>query len=345
MDTWATLSTDERPRCSFNELYGCGSPLSLYCLPAATPGLAGLVGAARQAIQTSVDLLGAGEPNRAPDLINSLTAQGVAEMTNGSATMVDNYSTKLKNLTDIKSAMQSQDEGVDSSTYTTGDIATSTWVKIDATIKRLNNTLDSAPGPAPREQYLSPGVEIGLQNVILSAVVEVHDDIEFAAHQVEAQAGAINDSQPQYVPAPTAAGSAAPGRVPIDSSGGYDSKYTQPVRSVNGSTRREVLSRDQLVAYIGKALDALGITDPGARTNWTQGYLVLIDRESGRDVGAMQSQRLECGRWTPVPRTHSDHSQHFRQIPRRRDVGLDHRPHRQHRIQHELRHAHIRRLP
>ncbi|WP_280313967.1 transglycosylase SLT domain-containing protein [Nocardia wallacei] len=75
-------------------------------------------------------------------------------------------------------------------------------------------------------------------------------------------------------------------RVPHNNSGSYDSSYTDRVSSVSGSTARNVLSEEQVRAHIKEALKALGITDPVAIQNWTEGYMTLIKRESGFNAGA-----------------------------------------------------------
>src|SRR5690606_33802512 len=46
---------------------------------------------------------------------------------------------------------------------------------------------------------------------------------------------------------------------------------------------------EDVKAAIDGALDALGIHDPEARENWTRGYLVLIERESGGDPNAIDN--------------------------------------------------------
>ncbi|BCK57257.1 hypothetical protein NWFMUON74_50290 [Nocardia wallacei] len=76
-------------------------------------------------------------------------------------------------------------------------------------------------------------------------------------------------------------------RVPHNNSGSYDSSYTDRVSSVSGSTARNVLSEEQVRAHIKEALKALGITDPVAIQNWTEGYMTLIKRESGFNAGAI----------------------------------------------------------
>ncbi|WP_319945722.1 transglycosylase SLT domain-containing protein [Nocardia macrotermitis] len=266
--------------------------LNKHCPPKASPGLRGLIKTAQETIQTSVDLLGSGQTDDVPDLVKLLSDKKLATVTDGKAQMVDNYSTKMSDLDEIKSTIHEQDTGVKSSAYDTGGIAAETWKEIEKTIQQLTGTLDSAHDwqPAKGSTYLSAAREAPLTKAVLSAVVSVHDEIQIANDQIQSQADKVGGSQAPYVPTSYSSGGGGGGGgsyVPVNGSGGYDSKYTQPVSSSGGSTAHHRLSRTELEEYIGKALDALGITDPTARKNWTEGYLTLIQRESGGDVGSI----------------------------------------------------------
>ncbi|MFF3569894.1 transglycosylase SLT domain-containing protein [Nocardia jiangxiensis] len=264
--------------------------LDSHCPPAASPGLRHLIDTAQETIQTSVDLLGSGQATEVPDLVKLLNDKKLATVRDGKAQMVDNYSTKMSDLDDIKSTIHKQDTGVKSSASKTGTIAADTWSQIEKTIDQLTGTLDSAHDwqPAKDATYLSASREAPLTKAVLSAVVSVHDEVQIAIDGVQSQADDVGSSQAPYVPSPyTGGNSGSSSYVPVDGSGGYDSKYTQSVTSSGGSTKREYLDRSQLEQYIGKALDALGITDPAARERWTEGYLTLIQRESGGNVGAI----------------------------------------------------------
>ncbi|WP_067670615.1 transglycosylase SLT domain-containing protein [Nocardia miyunensis] len=219
-----------------------------------------------------------------------LNDKKLATVSGGAAKMVDDYSTKMTDIDDIKSKIHEQDAGVKSSAYETGGIAADTWSEIKKTIDQLTGTLDSAHDwePAEGATYLSASREAPLTKAVLSAVVSVHDEVQLANDQVQSQADKVGGSETPYVPSSYSGGnSGSSGYVPVDSSGGYDSKYTQPVSSSGGGTAHHRLDKSQLEEYIGKALDALGITDPAAREKWTEGYLTLIERESGGDVGAI----------------------------------------------------------
>ena len=264
--------------------------LDSHCPPAASPGLRDLIDTAQEAIQTSIDLLGSGRGGEAPDLVKLLNDKQIAQVKDGKAKMVDNYSTKMSDLDKIKSDIHKQDSGVNTSARETGDISSDTWSDITKAIEQLTGTLDSAHDwePPKGSKYLSAAREAPLTKAVLTAVISVHDAVQLAADQVQSQADKIGGSQTPYVPSSYTGGGGGSGSyVPVDGSGGYNSKYTQPVSSSGGRVPHQRLDKSQLEEYIGKALDALGITDPTARANWTKGYLTLIERESGGDVGSI----------------------------------------------------------
>jgi len=244
----------------------------------ATPGLADLIESAHQWVQTAVDLLGAGTPQNAPDFVALLRHDGLAKVNSGTAVMVTDYRKKLTELTTITSDLENQDSKVGGSTYEAGTVPAQTWAKIKPRVDKLVTALEDAPGPAKGQKYLSAGVETPLQNAVLATVVDVYGDIENANANLQVKAGSVDN-------AGTSDGASS--LVPADGSGGYDSGYTQPVSAATGNTARDMLNTAQIKQYIGLALDKLGIKDPAARANWTNGYLMLIQRESGGNAGAI----------------------------------------------------------
>ncbi|WP_280455355.1 transglycosylase SLT domain-containing protein [Nocardia brasiliensis] len=293
--------------------------VELYCPGAASPGLRALIEAAEQGMQTSVDLLGAENPGLAPDLIGLLRENGLIDERD-QAVIIDEHSGAVAELEGIKSRLGELDKGVKASTTVVGGIPEETWGKIKPRIAELNGVLVAAPAPPKDQKYLSAAVESKLQGAVQSAVKDVHRYVMDADIKMRQQADSIS-GRPFPVPrnggeapvAPVAASGAAPmgsgpmgpGPMPVAPSssarsrpsglsraaggrGGYDGRYTDQLsETTSDPTGRRRLSRQEQEVYIGKALDALGITDPVARANWTRGYLVLIARESGGDTGAI----------------------------------------------------------
>jgi len=149
-----------------------------------TPGLADLITSAHQWVQTAVDLLGKGYPQKASDFIAQLQDDGLAKVNSGKAEMVSDYSTKLSQLDSLKSTLVSEDAAVGESTYKSGTIPAKTWSLIQKRVAKLVTTLDNAPAPAAGHKYLSASVEAGLQNAVLAAVADIHTDLESAHTQM-----------------------------------------------------------------------------------------------------------------------------------------------------------------
>ncbi|WP_280443872.1 transglycosylase SLT domain-containing protein [Nocardia brasiliensis] len=279
---------------------------------AASPGLRGLIETAEQGMQTSVDLLGDGRPDRAPDVMRLLRESGLVDE-RGQAEVVDEHSDAVHKLGDIKARLRELDKGVGASTAAAGSIPEGAWAKIKVSIDTLDGLFAAAPPPAKGETYLSRGVEIKLQGAVHATLSEVDGHVRDAERLMQQQAANISGQGFPVTPhgsgnaGPASTGSAPMGPGPMSAApprsspfrpagtsraksarSGYDARYTDQLGTTTADPNgRRKLSKQELEVHIGKALDALGITDPAARANWTRGYLVLIARESGGDAGAI----------------------------------------------------------
>ncbi|GAB2452847.1 transglycosylase SLT domain-containing protein [Nocardia tengchongensis] len=164
------------------------------------------------------------------------------------------------------------------------------YTKVTAIITGINDMLDQ---PSIGDQLTAAGK-------IEKTVGDAQNAVDQAYDQLQSHADDVNASP--FPGADDGAALASPNgySTPVSPSGDYSgvtnnggadrSTYTPPIypwKYVKGSHKR--LDRNQLTAVIHGALDYLGITDPLARKNWTDGYLVLIDRESGGDPDAVNN--------------------------------------------------------
>lgn len=135
------------------------------------------------------------------------------------------------------------------------------------------------------------------------AVVQAWDENSVHSVSVKQNSPGGGGSAPSFIPSGLGGGGSSGGGsnsyVPANSSGGYNSRYTEPVNAAGGRGEHRRLNTTELDTYIGKALDALGITDPVARAKWTQGYRVLIERESGGDIGSINLSDSNARAGTP----------------------------------------------
>ncbi|WP_234804833.1 transglycosylase SLT domain-containing protein, partial [Mycobacteroides abscessus] len=91
-----------------------------------------------------------------------------------------------------------------------------------------------------------------------------------------AQLGGLNPAQALGgMASATSAGAGAAGEKGISSAAAI------PVGDVRYDRENFPGGREAYRAYIGRALDVMGITDPAQRENWTRGYLTGAQRESG----------------------------------------------------------------
>ncbi|MEU4345577.1 transglycosylase SLT domain-containing protein [Nocardia sp. NPDC023852] len=259
------------------------------------PGLKAVIEVAEQTIQTSADLLATGTPSQAPDLVKLLSDDKLVDDQNNSV-MAEDYSTRLKEVRDIKDDIRKQGDNVDLSAYGAYDISSSTFSAIIRRVDMLDTRLREAPGPSPGKQYMPPHIESGLTTAVLKTLIDVHTEIEQASDRVQSHAKNIADAAPTYTPVPgSSGGNPMPSNyVPSNyvPSNYMQRSYTPHEGFVPSATTADYARYQGNVsvdAAIEGALDALGITDPVARENWKRGYRVLIERESNGNPNAVNN--------------------------------------------------------
>ncbi|RMI29539.1 transglycosylase SLT domain-containing protein [Nocardia stercoris] len=246
--------------------------------PADAPFVDAYAGHVEFALQLLVDTLGDGTASTVS--IGSLGKMQPSAITAADGALAKSYGEHSDVVQKYHGDLDGLDKKIAEIATNSADVANTTQSTITALVDRVTTILDATPHkPSPAQQW---AVIDSIDKAIGEAdttVTDAHD--QFVAH-------AASTVTPAYL-GDTVTSGAAPSSsfVPVDSSGGYDSSYTQQVQSVSGSTTRQVLSTYQLVGYIRAALDALHIDDPVARQRWIDGYLTLIQRESGGNVGAI----------------------------------------------------------
>lgn len=177
-----------------------GHTVETFPIPAgATPGLADIIQSAHQSVQDSVDQLGAGHPEKAPNYVELLEHDGLAKVNAGKAEMVSNYESKLSSLDKIKSTLAGQDTTVGDSAFQAGTIPGDTWSTIESRVRKLVATLKGAPAPSPGQKYLPANIRAALQDAVLAALTDIGADIEHAHEQMVALA--VSLSAPGATPA------------------------------------------------------------------------------------------------------------------------------------------------
>ncbi|MBB5918733.1 hypothetical protein BJY24_007645 [Nocardia transvalensis] len=142
----------------------------------------------------------------------------------------------------------------------------------------LKDDIQGIIGAVPQDPPLSRQMEA------ISAIDKAVGDTEHTVTNAHNQLSGNSFNVPSH-----SYGAPSSSAIPHNSSGGYNSGYTDKVSSASGSNAKNVLSKEELIKHIGEALDALGITDPAARARWTEGYLTLIQRESGGNAGSINN--------------------------------------------------------
>ncbi|WP_246350208.1 transglycosylase SLT domain-containing protein [Nocardia barduliensis] len=248
------------------------------------PGFVGLLEAAREAIQTSADLLATGSPSQAPDLLKLLRDEKLITGDEDKSVMAKGYSDRAQEFRDIKDEIHKQDSNVDLSAYGAYDTSSGTFAAVKQHVKLLQDAL-RVPKPSPGKEFIDPDIETRLANTVLKTIDNVQDEIEKANDRVQTHARDIDGSAPTYTPT-----SAPPSNyVPSN----YMQRSYSPGPSFVPAATTADYARYQgnvsVDAAIEGALDALGITDPVAREYWKRGYQVLIERESNGNPNAVNN--------------------------------------------------------
>ncbi|WP_169815432.1 CHAP domain-containing protein [Nocardia yamanashiensis] len=167
----------------------------------ASAALACLVRATHAAIQVNVDKLGVGRPSEAPKFTKMLRDNKIVDDQNQSLTTVSHNQTASA-LRDLEASMETNDVGVDSSTYGAFAAADDAYVDIEAAVANLQRTIHAAqntPGPSidPSGRSFWPeSVEGPLRTACARTTHAVEQRMRTAAFDIQRHADKIRESMP-----------------------------------------------------------------------------------------------------------------------------------------------------
>ncbi|NKY86414.1 C40 family peptidase [Nocardia veterana] len=248
----------------------------------ASPTLKAIVATTRSAIQANVDNLGAGTPSRAPKYIKMLRDNNLIDE-NNRATSTEDHNAVVRSLTEMKTTLDNNDKGVDSSTFGTYSAAGSANEDIQDAVERLRNTISDtarANGPSVNrdtgEQFWPESVEGPLRTACATAAADVEDAIETATTDIRRHADHITGSRPDN-PTPVGYGGTA---VPLTTPwSGHN--YVPPPNA------------DTLQKIEGFARNELGVTEgPNNHVDrpyniddaWCSSFATWVWKQAGIDV-------------------------------------------------------------
>lgn len=280
----------------------------LHELPACAPeGLKALFVTAEGVIQKQIQLLGSGTPSQAPDMWQLLHNEGISDP-DGQATMLDRYSEHKDDVARVKSDFEQQDDGITVRTSGIGKSVTDAYDAIDTSVGELNEKIDASHGSVYTvtnengdpmkdaqgnpQQALPALIVNGLFIALWDTVNATYEQVSGVSDRAAAEALGIELDDPTHPRStnPAASGpllpSIAPNSPASSAANGGDAEY---VAAATDADYAAYTGDKDVKAAIDGALDALGIHDPEARENWTRGYLVLIERESGGDPNAINN--------------------------------------------------------
>lgn len=232
--------------------------------------------------------------NGSAESITVAGLDGLGESQLESGDIVSKYNAQQSDATKYREDLNSLDTkivGIAGMAQKSADLSNTVYTEITNLVGFVKGVLDPNIG-VPQ----NPTIELQM-NAIGGIDKEVGDTataVSEAYAEMNEHAGGVNDpaapANDSYTPSPG-------GSYPVSSGGGggggsysgSKSPYTEPVTATTGGGGGRRLNDDELRQYIGKALDALGITDPAARARWTEGYMTLIKRESGGNTDSINN--------------------------------------------------------
>lgn len=282
----------------------------LHDLPASAPeGLKALFVTAEGVIQEQIRLLGEGTPSQAPDMWQLLRNEGIDDP-DGQAAMLESYSEHRDEVNRVKSEYDLQDkDGIPMRTAGIGKAVTDAYDAIETSVDQLNDKIDAAHTAEYTEKYTVTDENgenprqvsrqvLPTHNVnelfagLWDTVNTTYEEVSGVSDRAAAEAVGIELDDPTHPRSvsPTASGpylpSVAPNSPATTAANDDDVEY---VAAATDADYAAYTGNKDVKAAIDGALDALGIHDPEARENWTRGYLVLIERESGGDPNAINN--------------------------------------------------------
>ncbi|MEV6137616.1 transglycosylase SLT domain-containing protein [Nocardia sp. NPDC051990] len=218
--------------------------------------------------------------------VENLNGLGESQLKSGD--IVDKYHAQQSDATKYRDDLNSLDTkivGIAGIAQKSADLANTVHTEVKNVVDFVKQVLAPETGVP-----LNPTIELQMNAIggIDKAVGDAATAVSEAYNQMNEHAGGVGDPPPannNYGPAYRVSSGGGGG----GNYSGTKSPYTEPVTASTSGGGRNKLSDDQLRYHIGKALDALGITDPAARARWTEGYMTLIKRESGGDAGSINN--------------------------------------------------------
>ncbi|WP_280435573.1 transglycosylase SLT domain-containing protein [Nocardia carnea] len=276
-------------------------------LPACAPeGLKALFVTAEGVIQKQIKLLGSGTPSQAPDMWQLLHNEGISDP-DGQATMLDRYGEHKDDVNRVKSDFERQDTGITVRTGGIGKAVTDAYDAVDTSVGELNDKIDAAhrsvytvtdengnpvrDAQGNPQQALPSSVVNGLFTALWDTVNTTYEQVSGVSDRAAAEALGIELDDPTHPRSisPAATGPLLPSVAPNSPASSAANDGVEYTAAATDADYAAYTGSKDVKAAIDGALDALGIHDPEARENWTRGYLVLIERESGGDPNAINN--------------------------------------------------------
>ncbi|MFE3261003.1 hypothetical protein ACFXPS_38565 [Nocardia sp. NPDC059091] len=243
--------------------------------------------------RTVLAVVGGG--NAVAPAATSLNAPPAAVMP-GSGELQTNYSLSAAQADKLETDLSSLDASVADVTAKSATVANNFTMQTSGYIKDVKDTLAAVPDENPSVSH-----QVRAHAALEGIVNKAQNDFDQAYGQLNANSDAVKNKTPAmdgpspFIPSgynsPSYSGDADNQSVayaPVNPGGSGTYKDEEYDRS-GRKGRHITLSKAELAIEIGKALDYLGITDPIARQNWTNGYITLITRESGGDPDSVNT--------------------------------------------------------
>lgn len=269
----------------------------LHDIPDYAPeGLKALFSVAEGIIHSQIELLGTGDPPEAPQQV--FREAGITDPEN-QGTMVDNYRDHKAKVTGMRSEFEARDNGVQVRTTGIGEVLTNAYEAIRTSVRDLNTKIDDAHSTdhirtvtddeGNTTNYLADYMVSQLFDGVWATLNTVYEEVSGVSDQVTAQARDINGPTHPRSISPAATGPLLPSVAPNSPASSAANAGVEYVATATDADYAAYTGSKDVKSAIDGALDALGIHDPEARENWTRGYLVLIERESGGDPNAINN--------------------------------------------------------
>ncbi|MBF6174940.1 CHAP domain-containing protein [Nocardia blacklockiae] len=250
--------------------------------PFASGTLRGIVNATHAAIQANVDNLGAGTPFKGPQFVKLLREKGLIDDQNESIATT-NHNDMVTTLQGIETQMETNDEGVDSSSYGAYTAAGDAYTDIDAAVKDLQGTIDDSVKKFPASVNKDTGAEFWpwsvegpLCTACATAAAKVEQRMQQASTDIQQHARHIDYS--------------APGNPIPRAYGGTTAPITQAWSGTSYVPPADAGTIDKIKGF---AANELGVTEQGTNhvnrpyninDAWCASFATWVWKQSGIDV-------------------------------------------------------------